>query len=220
MADYSSVLRLLWFGSGLLGSIILARNPEKLVIENTFWGSVPKTLTLIILPASIVGGPITLLFALLLPKRKLCSHCFKTNRSEDTICVHCGKSMIETISGFPGGVPALKRNSRFSPEVMAAVQRGTKVVNLPIPFIMMAVMFGLLALGALVFKSQTITLASFPVGFISGWLWWSYSVPRWRKWALEQPGVSPDELQAAGEAAMLVWPKGSFFEKTEFKIKK
>ena len=57
------------------------------------------------------------------------------------------------------------------------------------------------------------------IGIIAGWLWWSYSVPRWRKWALEQPGVDPNELQAAAEAALLVWPKGHFFEKTEIKIK-
>ena len=41
---------------------------------------------------------------------------------------------------------------------------------------------------------------------------------RWRRWALRQ-GIPADELQKAAEAALLVWPKGSIFEKTEFKVK-
>ena len=69
-------------------------------------------------------------------------------------------------------------------------------------------------------KSGIFTGSGLLLGFILGWLWWSYSVPRWREWALKQPGINPDELQKAAEAATLVWPKGHFFEKTEFKTKK
>lgn len=48
------------------------------------------------------------------------------------------------------------------------------------------------------------------------WLWWSFAVPRWRHWALSR-GADPDDLQALGQAQGLVWPKGSFLERTEFR---
>jgi len=75
-------------------------------------------------------------------------------------------------------------------------------------------------LGMLVLRNLIVVVVSLFLGFIAGWLWWSYEVPRWRKWALEQPGVNPDELQAAAEVALLVWPKGRFFEITEIKPKR
>ena len=108
---------------------------------------------------------------------------------------------------------------QFSKEVQTAVAKGYRKINLPIPFIMFGVFLGVVTLGVFVIKSTILIVASFPLGFIAGWLYWSYSVPRWRKWALKQPGINPDELQAAAEAALLVWPKGHFFEKTEIKPK-
>jgi hypothetical protein len=64
---------------------------------------------------------------------------------------------------------------------------------------------------------------SLPIGWVVGlfagcavaWLWWSWSVPRWRRWALGQ-GAAPDQLQRLAAATLLVWPKGSIFERTEF----
>ena len=53
-------------------------------------------------------------------------------------------------------------------------------------------------------------------GFLAAWLWWAYSVPQWRQWALER-GADQEELQALAVAAKLVWPKVSFCEKTEFR---
>jgi hypothetical protein len=74
-------------------------------------------------------------------------------------------------------------------------------------------------LGLSVLKNFFVALVSIFLGPIAGWWWWSYTVPRWRKWALGQPGVDPDQLQAAAEIAQLAWPKGHFFEKTEIKPK-
>ena len=56
------------------------------------------------------------------------------------------------------------------------------------------------------------------MGSLVAWFWWSFSVPRWRKWALEN-GAPEDKLQKWGVITGLVWPKGSIFEKTEFKVK-
>lgn len=219
MSDYSNIVTWLWLGSGLLGMALLARNPNKLVFENTFLGSMFKIWTLMIMPASIVGGPITLVIILLLPNRKLCPHCYKAIRKEETFCTHCGKPVPLPSINLSGEIILPSPRPQFSPEVQAVIAKGSMVVNLPIPFIMLGIWLGGVAIGALALKSPIAILASFLFGFISGWLWWSYTVPRWRKWALQQPGVSPDELQAAAEVALLVWPKGHFFEKTEFKVK-
>lgn len=218
MSDYSSLLKWLWFGSGALGLIVLSRNPGKLVFENTFWGSMFKISTLMLMPVSIIGGPITLGVALLLPKKKLCPHCYKVVRKEETICHRCGKPMPLPVIDPSGDSVAPLPSPQFSPHVQAAIAKGLMMVNLPIPAIMFGIWLVGVIMGAVVVKSAIILLVSFPLGFISGWLWWSYSVPRWRKWALQQPGVTPDDLQAAAEAALLVWPKGHVFEKTEFKI--
>jgi hypothetical protein len=50
----------------------------------------------------------------------------------------------------------------------------------------------------------------------TAWLWWAYAVPRWRHWALSR-GADPKVLQDLAQAQGLVWPKGSFFERTEFR---
>ena len=50
---------------------------------------------------------------------------------------------------------------------------------------------------------------------ILAWLWWSFTVPRWRHWALKR-GVDGDTLQRLAQSQQLVWPRGSFFERTEF----
>jgi hypothetical protein len=46
------------------------------------------------------------------------------------------------------------------------------------------------------------------------WLYWSLAVPRWRIWA-HRAGADPEKTQILAVRARLVWPKGSFFERTE-----
>jgi hypothetical protein len=75
--------------------------------------------------------------------------------------------------------------------------------TLPQPFPDISFLFGMISVG---------------LGIAAGWLWWSFTVPRWRRWALKS-GAPKDELQTWGVLTGLVWPKGSIFEKTEFKIK-
>ena len=52
------------------------------------------------------------------------------------------------------------------------------------------------------------------VGALLAWPWWSLAVPRWRAWALAR-GADAVELQRFGVMTGLLWPKGSFLEKTE-----
>jgi hypothetical protein len=93
--------------------------------------------------------------------------------------------------------------------VFEAIRRGQLVVNLPV--LAMIFLGGICSVKVL--RGPWILLGMF--GSIAGaWLWWSLAVPRWRLWALRS-GCDPDELQAQGMETGLLWPKGSFFEKTE-----
>lgn len=55
-------------------------------------------------------------------------------------------------------------------------------------------------------------------GFAAAWLWWSVAVCRWRLWA-QSRGMSAAEVQHHGEAAGLLWPRGHFLERTEWRRK-
>jgi|SRR5688572_10738698 len=108
-----------------------------------------------------------------------------------------------------------------------AILVGQLVVNLPVMLIILGV-FGVGIVLLLVLEAIFPSLpgwsfllgvmASIIIGSLVGWLWWSFSVPRWRKWAL-QNGAPEDKLQKWAVATGLVWPKGSIFEKTEFRVK-
>jgi hypothetical protein len=111
--------------------------------------------------------------------------------------------------------------------IWKAILIGQLIVNLPA----LIIVFGVSGVGiAFVFLMKAVlssfsdstfligALVSIIIGALIGWLWWSFSVPRWRKWAL-QNGAPEDKLQKWAVITGLVWPKGSFFEKTEFKVK-
>ncbi|WP_374581150.1 hypothetical protein [Pseudoduganella sp.] len=57
--------------------------------------------------------------------------------------------------------------------------------------------------------------AALGAGFVLAWCWWSLAVHRWRIWARAK-GMSAAEVQRYGEAARLLWPRGHFFERTEW----
>lgn len=61
-------------------------------------------------------------------------------------------------------------------------------------------------------------LMAFPQAIAPAWLWWSFFVPRWRRWA-HRKGADPDATQEMAAVTGLVWPKGFFLEKTEFRLK-
>lgn len=56
----------------------------------------------------------------------------------------------------------------------------------------------------------------FLVGFLMGWLVWSYFVMEWKIWAYENVR-NIHELQRKAVEEKLIWDSGSWFEKTEFK---
>jgi hypothetical protein len=66
--------------------------------------------------------------------------------------------------------------------------------------------------------AERLPIGSF-AGVIAGWLWWSVSVPRWREWA-KIHGADEEQTQKLAVKTLLVWPRGSIFEKTEFRTRK
>ena len=94
-----------------------------------------------------------------------------------------------------------------------AVRRGVLLVNGPV-WLIMAGGFSLAYFLGPILPALSFALA---IGAIPcAWLWWSFYIPQWRRWAL-RAGADPVELQYRGETASLVWPRGSFFEKTEMR---
>lgn len=55
----------------------------------------------------------------------------------------------------------------------------------------------------------------FILGFVSGWLVWSYFVVKWKIWAYENVR-NINELERKAVEEQLIWSSGSWFEKTEF----
>jgi len=53
-------------------------------------------------------------------------------------------------------------------------------------------------------------------GVAVGWVTWSFLVPRWRDWVQDQ-GLAPEDVQSRAVRSGLLWPKGSFVERTEFR---
>ncbi len=89
-----------------------------------------------------------------------------------------------------------------------AVLTGHGVITVPVVVLIAAVSFAVIGLTNLNWRLAVV------VGICVGWLWWSCSVPRWRRWALRH-GADPLELQRLAQRTGLVWPEGSFMSRTE-----
>jgi hypothetical protein len=117
-------------------------------------------------------------------------------------------------------------DDRASQTAIRAVVLGHVWVNLPV----LAIIAGVSALLSQLIgppderrMSIAILMAHqirLPLGMMAGaalgWIWWSFNVPQWRMWALNH-GADEDALQHWAERTRLVWPRGSMFEKTEFR---
>jgi hypothetical protein len=91
-----------------------------------------------------------------------------------------------------------------------AVKWGHMIVSVPV-FIIAGVV-------------ATVSYAIYPLlvlvgtlfGLGLGWLWWSFAIARWRDW-VESVGLRPDDVQDLAVRTWLVWPRGSWLERTEFR---
>ncbi|HLY56150.1 MAG TPA: hypothetical protein VKS60_11370 [Stellaceae bacterium] len=63
-----------------------------------------------------------------------------------------------------------------------------------------------------------ITVAGYAAAFALGWLWWSFTVTKWRIWAIERTGDWPG-LERAAIRAGIIWNDrrwfGRLFARTE-----
>ena len=95
-----------------------------------------------------------------------------------------------------------------------AVVFGHLVVNVPVlAIIVLAYVVGLILWGPVA------AIFCLFVGIALAWVWWSAMVPRWRDWARSR-GADEERTQHLAQITGLVWPKGSIFEKTEFRSRK
>ena len=95
--------------------------------------------------------------------------------------------------------------------IWKALLVGQMIVNLPAVAIRLVALF----LGSLLAPWGELALI---IGSLLAWVWWSYTVPRWRDWA-QRRGANSDQLQKFAFRTGLTWPKGSLFERTEFRRK-
>ncbi|MDQ3818791.1 MAG: hypothetical protein M3362_14085 [Acidobacteriota bacterium] len=95
--------------------------------------------------------------------------------------------------------------------VWKAILVGQLFVTLPV----LIIMFGILLFGVTI--KRDLWWLFLAIGFFLGWVWWSFTISRWRRWAIRR-GAPADRLQKWAVATGLTWPKGWIFEKTEAKI--
>jgi hypothetical protein len=104
---------------------------------------------------------------------------------------------------------------RYPITVEEAIQRGHVTVNYPVMGVF------LLPLPLFWFApnaSDVIWLVVAVITFVAAWSWWSWRLPKWRVWALENVD-DLDGLISRAVSEKLMWPPGHFFEKTEIKSK-
>lgn len=105
--------------------------------------------------------------------------------------------------------------------VRKAVIVGLLWVNVPALAIWLGLFSACIALipGLWTDASLTVTFwALFAACGGAGWLWWSLMIPKWRLWAYERVPNIP-LLKRLAVAVGLMWPTGSFLERTEIKSK-
>lgn len=102
-----------------------------------------------------------------------------------------------------------------------ALKKG-KVLLIWVPMIIMFCCFGLGILILILLNKigYIIPLAAslFVSAFVIPWIWWSLQVVKWKIWAFTNV-ENIKGLEKRAIATQLIWPHGSWFEKTEIKSK-
>lgn len=94
---------------------------------------------------------------------------------------------------------------------LGAVARGHFTVTLPVVGII--VLFGFIGW---LLNGGGALLIGLIIGSVIAWPFWSFLMPRWRDW-VEDAGLTGDDVQRLAVMTFLLWPRGSLFERTEFK---
>lgn len=102
--------------------------------------------------------------------------------------------------------------------VRQALFLGQTIVNGGVFIIMISVWVLSFVLVLKAGLSLWIALVGIFAGPLVAWIWWSFSIPRWRYWIRQY--LNDDEIEELHQRAVssqLEWPRGNAFEKTEFK---
>jgi len=100
-----------------------------------------------------------------------------------------------------------------------ALMRGQFMINVPVIVIIFSVM-GLLSYLAIVELIPFYFVAlSVLIGPVVAWIYWSFAITYWRIWAFSNVD-DVHELRNLAVSGKLIWPDGSFFERTEIRTKK
>lgn len=97
--------------------------------------------------------------------------------------------------------------------------RGQLMVNIPVFIIMFGVMGLCFYLAILKFIPFYFAPTSIVLGPAVAWIYWSFAITRWRIWAFSNVD-DVHELKSLAISGQLIWPDGSFFERTEIRTKK
>jgi uncharacterized membrane protein len=92
-----------------------------------------------------------------------------------------------------------------------AVFLGHLLVSVPV-VVIMAVAF----MVGYILRGMPVALIYLFIGVLLAWLWWSTTVPRWKRWTKHR-GADEERTRHLAQQTGLVWPKGSFLEKSEFR---
>lgn len=95
-----------------------------------------------------------------------------------------------------------------------ALSKGRKWVTIPAMLTFFGVIALCICLAAISRTPVPFLAAALPLSFAAAWLYWSLAVPRWRLWAFSQV-TNVHRLRARAADEGLIWPEGSFFERTE-----
>ena len=94
---------------------------------------------------------------------------------------------------------------------LRAVAHGHLTVTIPV--VSVIVLFGFLGL---LLNGIGAFFLGMIVGSAAAWPLWSFLMPRWRDW-VEDAGLTGDDVQRLAVFTLLLWPKGSILERTEFR---
>lgn len=101
-----------------------------------------------------------------------------------------------------------------------SVQEALKKGRFTLVYLPMLILLGSIGVTIYLVHSALVFGWTMPVliimGFISSWLVWSINVNKWKVWAFENVR-NVHELKRKAIEEKLIWPDGSWFEKTEFK---
>jgi len=98
--------------------------------------------------------------------------------------------------------------------VEEALKRGQRTINTPVAIIMIGSIGICTYLGVQNIIPGWIATIAGIIGFLSAWIYWSFAELKWKVWAFENVR-NRHELETRAIEAKLIWPEGSFWNKTE-----